>query len=368
MKIPLVDLRAQYHRLKTGIDDAIQNVIEESSFIRGKYVTAFENEFAKKYGIRHCISVANGTDAIYITLKMLGIGEGDEVITTALSWISTSETITQTGATPVFTDIEPEYFCIDANKIEEKITPRTKAVIPVHLYGQPADIHKIKTLCKKHKLFLVEDCAQAHFAEYENLKVGTFGMAATFSFYPGKNLGAYGDAGAIITNDDVLAEKCRMFANHGSLQKHKHLMEGINSRMDGLQGAVLNIKLPYIDEWNNRRLQHALYYNKLLAGIEQVITPQIRKDCKHIFHIYCLRVIDRNALMESLRNNGIETAIHYPAALPNMPAYSYMNCRPSDFPVASEYQDQIVSLPMFPELTNGQIEHVVREIKNFYLS
>ncbi|MGB7295408.1 MAG: DegT/DnrJ/EryC1/StrS family aminotransferase, partial [Candidatus Aminicenantales bacterium] len=238
MNIPFVDLKAQYQALKGEIDAAIQSVIDKAAFVGGPHVQEFEIGFADKYGVKHCISCANGTDAIYITLKALGIGPGDEVITVANSWISTSETISQTGARPVFVDIDPDYYHIDSQKIEEKISSKTKAVIPVHLFGQPACIEEIKTICKKHRLLLIEDCAQAHFATYKSQKVGTFGIAGTFSFYPGKNLGAYGDAGSIITDDDHLAEHARMFANHGSLRKHQHNMEGINSRLDGIQAAI----------------------------------------------------------------------------------------------------------------------------------
>ncbi len=368
MHIPLVDLKAQYQTIKPKIDETIQKVISEAAFVKGKYVADFENEFKIKYGVKHCISVANGTDAIYIVLKMLGIEKGDEVITVANTWISSSETISQTGGTPVFVDTEPDYFSINPALIEEKITSKTRAILPVHLYGQPADIIKIREICSKHCLVLIEDCAQSHFAEFENQKVGTFGMAATFSFFPGKNLGAYGDAGAIITNDDEFAEKLRRFANHGSLIKHEHTMEGINSRMDGLQAAILSVKLPYIDLWNETRLKLALYYNDRLSDIEQIQIPKIRHNVKHVFHIYCVRAKCRTELSEFLNRNGIDSSIHYPTALPNMPAYSYMNHKPSDFPVASAYQDEILSLPIYPELTHSQIDFIVEKIREFYSS
>src|SRR4030042_3217694 len=285
MNVPFVDLKAQYRSLKAEIDAAIQSVIDRAAFVRGPHVEEFERAFADKYAIKHCTSCANGTDAIYITLKALGIGQGDEVITVANSWISTSETITQAGARPVFVDIDPDYYHIDVSKIEEKISPKTRAVIPVHLFGQPASIEEIKAICEKHSLFLIEDCAQAHFATYNGRKVGTFGIAGTFSFYPGKNLGAYGDGGAIITNDDGLATKAKMFANHGSLRKHQHDMEGINSRLDGIQAAILSVKLKYIDEWNLARNKNALVYNRLLSAIDQIHTPKIRENAFHIFHL-----------------------------------------------------------------------------------
>ncbi len=242
MNVPFVDLKSQYQSIKSEIDPAIQTVINETAFIGGKYVEGFEKAFAEKFGVKHCVSCANGTDAIYITLKALGIGPGDEVITVANSFIATSETITQTGARPVFVDID-EYFHIDPARIEEKITTKTKAVVPVHLFGQPAAIDAVGRICEAHRLPLVEDCAQSHFATYKGRKTGTFGLAGTFSFYPGKNLGAYGDAGAIITDDDEFARKARLFASHGSLQKHIHEIEGINSRMDAIQAVVLTAKL-----------------------------------------------------------------------------------------------------------------------------
>lgn len=366
MNIPFVDLYAQYLSINKEIDEAIKNVIQETAFIKGKYVNEFENKFKAKYGIKNCIGVANGTDAIYIILKMLGIGPGDEVITTAISWIATSETITMTGAKPVFVDINPNYYTIDVTQIEEKITSRTKAVIPVHLYGQPADIKSIKEICDKHKLYLIEDCAQAHFAKYNDEYVGTFGDAASFSFYPGKNLGAYGDAGAIITNNDELAIRMRMYANHGALKKHEHFMEGINSRLDGLQAAILNVKMKYIDEWNEKRRKIASRYNELLLNVDEISIPQNRENVRHVFHLYVIRTLDRNGLKKYLKENNIETAIHYPTALPNLPAYTYLKYKPEDFPVASKYQNEILSLPMYPELKKDQINFIVSKIKDFF--
>lgn len=363
--IPFVDLKIQYEAMKEEIDYVISEVIKETAFIKGKYVEKFENEFAEKYGVKHCIGVANGTDAIYIVLKMLGIGPGDEVITTAHSWISTSETITQCGAKPVFVDTD-EFYTINSSKIEEKITSKTKAIIPVHLYGQACEMDTIIKLANKYNLFVIEDCAQAHFAEYNGKKVGTFGIAATFSFYPGKNLGAYGDAGAIITNEDDLAKKCRMYANHGALKKHRHEIEGINSRLDGLQAAILSVKLKYIDDWNRKRLNNALIYNDLLSNIQQVQIPKIRNNSKHIFHIYCVQVEKRERLREFLSQNGIETQIHYPTMLPFMPAYKYLNHKYEDFSNAYNYQDKILSLPMYPELSREQIEYIVNNIKEFF--
>ena len=366
MNIPFVDLKAQYHSIKEEIDTAIQNVINETAFIKGKYVQNFEEEYADAYGVKHCISCANGTDAIYITLKTLGVGPGDEVITVANSWISTSETITQTGAAPVFVDIEPEYYTIDDSRIEEKITPKTKAIIPVHLFGQPAEMDAILNICERHGLLLVEDCAQAHFAEWKGKKVGTMGIAGTFSFFPGKNLGAYGDAGCIVSNDDEFAKKARMFANHGSLIKHKHEFEGINSRMDGIQAAILSVKLPYIQEWNRKRLENALRYNELLKGIYGIEIPRIHPGVKHVFHLYVVRANRREDMRTFLKDNGITTGIHYPTPLPFLKAYEYLGHKPEDFPVAYQYQNVILSFPIFPELTEEQISYICDCIASYF--
>lgn len=366
MHVPFVDLKAQYKSIKPEIDAAISSVIENTAFIGGKFVKDFENSFAKACGIKHCIGTGNGTDAIYIVLKMLGIGTGDEVITTAFSWISTSETISQTGAKPVFVDIHNDYYTIDPHKIEAKITKNTKALIPVHIYGQSADMELIRNLCVKYNLHLIEDCAQAHFSQYRNQNVGILGTAGTFSFYPGKNLGAYGDAGCIITNDDVLAEKCRMYANHGMISKHNHRFEGINSRLDGLQAAILSAKLPFLHDWTENRIHCASHYTELLKDIAQIRVPKILPESRHTFHVYVIRALDRDNLRNYLKEQGIETQLHYPSALPFLKAYDYLNHRIEDFPVSAEHQASILSLPLFPEMTDEQIEYVVAGIKDFY--
>ncbi|OQP66888.1 erythromycin biosynthesis sensory transduction protein eryC1 [Niastella vici] len=366
MNIPFVDLKTQYQSIRQQIDTAIQQVITETAFIGGNHVKTFEQNFITKYNVKHCIGCANGTDAIYILLKMLGVGPGDEVITTACSWISTSETIGQTGAIPVFVDIEPNYYTIDVDRIEEKITSRTKAIIPVHLYGQMVDIEAITRLCEKHGLYLIEDCAQSHFSQYKERNAGTWGIAGTLSFYPGKNLGAYGDAGAIITNDDKLAEKCRMYANHGALVKHQHQIEGINSRLDGLQAAILNAKLPYIGQWTEQRIANAAVYDEYLKNIPSIKTPKVRNGSRHTFHLYVVLAERRNELAAFLKQKGIETAIHYPTPLPFLPAYKHLSGTPQDFPIAARYQNQILSLPMYPELTKEAIQYVSQCVAEFY--
>jgi dTDP-4-amino-4,6-dideoxygalactose transaminase len=368
MKIPFVDLKAQYESIKPAIDAAISAVINQTAFIGGSFVRDFEESFAKTYGIKHAIGCGNGTDSLYILMKMMGIGPGDEVITAANSWISSSETITQTGAKPVFVDVHPEYYSLDESKLQEKITKSTRAVIAVHLQGQMCDMESIKRICDQHKLFLIEDCAQSHFSEFRGKRAGLFGHAGSFSFYPGKNLGAYGDAGCIITNDDSLAEKCRMFSHHGALKKHQHRMEGINSRLDGLQAAVLSAKLPHLAEWTEKRVQAAALYKKWLREIPEIVLPEQRPDTKHTWHLYVIRCDRRASLAEYLSGRGIETAVHYPTALPNLSAYQYLGYKPSDFPVASRLQDEILSLPMFPELTEEMIVYVADSIRSFFAS
>ncbi len=358
MKVPLVDLRAQYLSIKDEIDTAIAGVIAETAFISGRFAREFEQAYAGDYGVKHCIAVANGTDAIYIALKMLGIGSGDEVITSAHSWISTSETISQTGARPVFVDVD-DYFTLDADRIEERITSRTKAIVPVHLYGQSADMTTIMAVAAKHGLRVIEDCAQAHYAQWRGKRVGTFGDAATFSFYPGKNLGAYGDAGAIVTNDDALAERMRMYANHGALKKHDHRMEGINSRLDGIQAAILSAKLRHIHKWTAARQRVAAQYDRLLAQLDGVETPRVREGAMHVYHLYVIKVNGRDDLMKKLAEVGIEAAVHYPVALPAMPAYSYLKPDLAATPRAVTNSGKILSLPIYPEQDPATIEYIV---------
>ena len=368
MHIPFVDLKAQYRAHRTEIDAAIASVIDGTAFIRGKFVADFEKAYAEKYGVKHCVSCGNGTDAIFITLKMLGIGPGDEVITTSNSWIASTETITLTGAKVVFVDVEDDCYDLDATKIEAAITPRTKAILPVHLLGQPAQMDVIMEIAQRRGLHVVEDCAQAHFATFGGRKVGTFGIAGTFSFYPGKNLGAYGDAGAIITDDDALAEKVRMFANHGAdrVNKHEHLMEGVCSRLDGLQAAILSAKLPHLDAWTRARQERAAAYDELLGGVAEVRTPKIRAGATHVFHNYVLRAQRRDELQVFLKEQGVETTRHYPVPLPFLKAYAYLGHTPADFPVVAQHSHEIISLPVYPELSADQQRSVADKIKAFY--
>ena len=368
MHVPFVDLKQQYLSIKQEIDDAVHAVLDQTAFIKGPFVQKFESEYSQHNNNRSVISCANGTDALYIALRALGVGPGDEVVTVANSWISTSETITQTGARVVFVDIDPDDYTIDIDRLKGAITERTKVIIPVHLYGHAARMQAIRDLADESGLKVIEDCAQAHFAHCESGEmVGSLGDIATFSFYPGKNLGAYGDAGAIITGDESLAEKCRMFANHGALVKHEHQIEGINSRLDGLQAAVLSVKLNHIHPWTDQRRQAADLYRQALQGIEQIELPIERPGCKHVYHLFVIRArTGREELQRHLKEAGIDTAVHYPTPLPFLEAYQYLGHTESDFPVCAEYQSQILSLPMFAEITAEQIQHVADSIRSFY--
>ncbi|HXY55769.1 MAG TPA: DegT/DnrJ/EryC1/StrS family aminotransferase [Nitrospirota bacterium] len=366
MKIPLVDLQSQYNSIKKEIDAIMADVISKSAFIGGEYVKSFETSFAEFCQVKYCIGVGNGTDALFIALKTLGVGVGDEVITVANSFIATSEAITHAGAKVVFVDIDPKTYNIDTGKIEEKITSRTKVIIPVHLYGQPADMDPILVLARKHNLKVIEDAAQAHGAEYKGRRIGSIGDMACFSFYPGKNLGAYGDAGAIVTSNDSWALKARMIANHGRKDKYDHEMEGVNSRTDGLQAAILNVKLKHLVGWSEARRRNAYLYNEHLKGME-VVTPFEIDYVKAVYHLYVIRIEKtlRRHLQDHLKLKGIATGIHYPIALPNLKAYSYLNHTENDFPEATMASQEILSLPMFPELQEKQIRFITETIKDF---
>lgn len=365
MPVPYADLGLQYQSIKDEIDGAIAAVIRDSAFIRGPYVDSFEREFAAAAGSRHCVSCANGTDALYLAMAALKVKPGDEVITTAHSWISTSAMITHAGAQVVFCDTDGETFTIDPAAVEAAITPRTVGIIPVHLYGQPADMDAIMAIARKHGLWVVEDCAQAHLARYKDQPVGTFGAAATYSFYPGKNLGAFGDAGAVVTDDAALAEHMTMLARHGGLVKHKHLIEGINSRLDGMQAAILSAKLKHLEAWTKARQDAAAVYDAGLNQIDGVEVPYVAPDRTHVYHLYTIKHKRRDALASYLGENGVQTAINYPTALPLLPAYARFAHRPEQFPRAAGDQNKILSLPMFAEITREQQDEVIRLIKNF---
>ncbi len=368
MNIPFVDLKAQYGEISGEIDAVIKNVIDDAAFVGGKYVKAFEKEFARFCGVNHCVGVANGTDALFITLKALGIGAGDEVITVANSFVATSEAVTASGARVVFVDCHPRRYTIDVKRIEEKITSRTRAIIPVHLYGQPADMGAISEISEKHGLRVIEDAAQAHGALCQGKKAGSFGDAACFSFYPGKNLGAYGDGGAIVTKDRRIADMCRMLANHGRVEKYNHEFEGFNSRLDGMQAGILSVKLKKLAEWNAARRQAAEFYTRELDGLEEVHTPCEPDGVECVYHLYVIRTGRRDELLRFLKKNDIGAGIHYPIGLPFLKAYEHLGHRSDDFPVTRKYQDQIVSLPIYPELTPEEQRYVAEKVREFILS
>ena len=358
MNIPLVDLKSQYCSIKNEIDDAIQKVLNQTDFVGGNSIGEFETAFGRFCSVKHVIGVANGTDAIHLTLRACGIGAGDEVITAVNSFIATSEAISAAGAKPVFVDNDETTYTIDVTKIEEKITPRTKAIIPVHLYGQPADMGAIEKIARNHNLIIIEDAAQAHGALYHGKRIGGFGKAACFSFYPGKNLGAYGDAGAIVTSDEEFAKHVRMLANHGRLEKYEHKMEGYNSRLDTLQAAVLSVKLAHLDEWTSLRQERALRLTELLRGNDRITVPEIRQNSTHVFHLYVVRTERRDNVQKKLKEAGIATGIHYPIPLHLQPAYRHLNYHKGSFPVAERFAPRILSLPLYPELTNSQLEYI----------
>ena len=355
--IPLVDLKAQYAALRTDIDAAIARVIANTSFIMGPEVRAFEEAFAAWCRARYAVGVSSGTAALELTLRALGVGPGDEVVTTPFTFIATAEAISATGATPVFADIDPATYNLDPAAVEEAITPATRALLPVHLYGQPADMAALAAIAQRHGLWLIEDAAQAHGAEVAGKRVGSLGHAACFSFYPGKNLGAYGDGGAVTTNDEALAGRLRKLRDHGRVSKYVHDELGYGHRLDALQAAILGAKLPHLDAATAERQRLAARYNDLLAGSDLVL-PFVPEDVTPVWHLYVVRTPRRDDLLASLKRQGIEAGIHYPLPLHLQPAYRGLGLGPGSFPVAEAAAQQVLSLPLFPEMTNEQQERV----------
>jgi len=377
MNVPFLDLKAQYAAIKDEIHAAVGEVMENTAFAGGPFVAGFEKEFAKFCNCKHAVGVGNGTDALWLSLLALGIGPGDEVFTVPDTFIATAEAITYCGATPVFVDVDPKTYNMDPNKLEDclknrlasnpsPLSPRPKAIIPVHLFGQTADMDPILVIARAHGLHVVEDACQAHGAEYKGRKAGSMGAAGCFSFYPGKNLGAYGEAGAVVTNDDAIAEKIRIFRDHGQSKKYHHNVIGWNARMDGIQGAVLNVKLKYLAGWNASRRAHAREYTRLLSPMEGVLLPLEADYARHVFHIYAIRVKRRDQLMARLAERGISCGIHYPVPVHLQVAYRSLGLAEGSYPVAEKCAAEFLSLPMYPELTSEQIKHVADEIKGFY--
>jgi len=355
-RIPFLDLKAQYHSIKDEIDKKISFILENTAFNLGQDLNDFESEFAEFCGSKYSVGVSSGTDAIIIALKALGIGEGDEVITVPNTFIATAEAISIAGATPVFVDISDD-FNINPFLIEEKINNRTKAIIPVHLFGQTANMSEIDRIAERHGLSVIEDACQAHGGEFDGKKAGTFGIIGCFSFYPGKNLGAYGDGGAVVTDDKALYEKMLMMRSHGEIEKNRHDIIGCTNRLDNLQAGILRVKLRYLDEWNNKRRDNAVLYRKYLEDLELEL-PLEMENRKHIYHLYVIKVDNRDMVRERMSEKGIATGIHYPLPVHLQKAYGFLDYGKGDFPVAEYNAGRILSLPMFPELTEEQIIYI----------
>lgn len=365
--VKFVDLKAQYQEIKAEIDGAMALVLERADFILGKEVSWFEDEFAQYCGTTYAVGVDNGTSALELSLRALDVGPGDEVLVPTNSFIATAAAVSFTGATPVFVDVDALSYHIDVEQMASKITPRTKAIIPVHLYGQPVDMDPIMAVAERHGLFVVEDACQAHGARYKGRPVGSFGHAAAFSFYPGKNLGAYGDGGAVVTNDANIANRLRMMRNCGQREKYNHVFPAFNRRLDTLQAAILRVKLRYLDKWNAMRRQWAALYDQLLEG-SGVAKPVVLPDVEHVYHLYVIQAPNRDALQAHLSANGIATGIHYPIPIHLQPTYADLGYKPGDFPVAEAAAKRLLSLPMFAELKAEEVELVAESIREFMRS
>jgi len=361
VRVPFIDLRLQYQFLKQEMAPALERVMERASFILSEDVRTFEGRFAEFTGAAHCINCANGSDALEMALQALGIGPGDEVLVPAHTWLTTATAATRLGAEPVFVDSHPEHYTLDVADAARKITSRTRAIMPVHIFGQAAPMDEVLALARAHGLKVVEDCAQATGTIYRGRHVGTWGDIGCFSFYPGKNLGAYGDAGALTTHDEKLATYLRRLGNHGALQKYDNDIPGRNSRIDGLQGAVLNVKLNHLATWIGQRRAHAARYDERLAKLG-IASPAVASDSIHSYHIYAIRVPQRDRVRERLSAAGIETLVHYPKAVPFLGAYAYKKHVPEEFPAAFAHMNQMLSLPLFPELERGQQDYVVAQL------
>jgi dTDP-4-amino-4,6-dideoxygalactose transaminase len=358
MPIPFLNLKTQHQALKAEILAAVSEVLDNTAFAGGPYVTKFEEQFASYCQTAHCVGVGNGTDALWFALLALGVGPGDEVITVPNTFIATAEAITYCGAKPVFVDIDEATYTMDPALIEKAITRKTKAIIPVHLYGQMAEMDAIMEIARKHKLFVIEDACQAHGAEYKRKRAGSIGDVGCFSFYPGKNLGACGEAGACVTNNLELKNKMAMYRDHGQAKKYYHDVVGWNGRMDGIQGAILSIKLKHLESWTEARRSHAVNYSQALSNTPGVLTPKEAASRRHVYHLYVVRAKNRDLVLKSLADKGVNCAIHYPVPLHLQKAYSHLNLKPGSFPVSEHCAEEILSLPMFPELTSSEIHTV----------
>lgn len=363
LRVPFVDLTAQYATIEQQVQEAINSVLRNTEFVLGKAVEQFEEEFAAFCEADEAVGVDSGTSALELALRAYGIGPGDEVITVANTFIATALAISEVGATPVLVDSDPQTYLIDVTQIEAAITPRTKAILPVHLYGQPADMDPILAIAQRHDLVVIEDACQAHGARYKGKRVGSLGHAAAFSFYPAKNLGAYGDGGMLVTNDARIADVARMLRNYGQREKYHHVIRGYNRRLDTLQAAVLRVKLRYLDDWNAARRRHAKRYTELLHGSELVTTPMEATNADSVYHLYVIQTQARDNLKACLAEQGIATGVHYPTPIHLQPAYKSLVYARGDFPVTERCAERILSLPMYPELTPSLIDHVAKAIE-----
>ncbi len=362
-KIPFLNLKAQHATIKDEVNKALQEVIDNTSFAGGPQVARFEGNFAHFCKCDHAVGVGSGTDALWMALLGMDIGQGDEVITSPSTFIATAEAISFCGATPVFVDIDEDTYNIDPTLIEAAITPKTKAIIPVHLFGHVCDMDPIQEIASKYNLVVLEDACQAHDAEYKGGRAGSLADAGCFSFYPGKNLGAYGEAGAVVTNSQDLADKLRMFRDHGQHKKYYHSIIGWNTRMDGFQGAVLDVKLPHLPAWTAARRNNAQLYNEPLKNISGITVPLEAEYAKHVYHVYAIRSVNRDSLIKSLADQGISCGIHYPVPLHLQEAYNFLGYRNGDFPIAEKCAEEFVSLPMFPELSEEEVSFIADKIK-----
>jgi len=365
MNVPFLNLKAQLPHIRPEIEERFSRIIDNTAFVCGREVKEFEETFADMHDAAYAVGLSSGTDGNHMALVCCGIGPGDEVILPANTFIATAEAISYTGATPVFVDVDENTYNIDVRKIEEKITSRTRAINAVHLFGQPADLDPVLEIAGRNNLLVIEDAAQAHFAEYKNRKVGGIGDLASWSFYPGKNLGAWGEAGAITTNNDEIHHKAKILRDHGSGKKYFHDLIGYNYRMSEFQAAVLNVKMKHIQQWTERRRVNAQFYDLRLAATEGVMTPAELKNVLHVYHLYVIRAERRDELQDYLKGNGIGVGMHYPVPLHLTQAYAHLGYKRGDFPVAEKLADEILSLPMFPELTEEQIDYVCKKIKDF---
>jgi dTDP-4-amino-4,6-dideoxygalactose transaminase len=363
MQVPFLDLKSHHAPILGEINHAIQQVIECGAFAGGPFVAQFEEDFATYNECGHAIGVGSGTEALWLALLAAGVGSGDDVITVPSTFMATAEAITYCGARPVFVDVDELTYTMDPAALKNALTARTKAVIPVHLFGQPADMDPILEFARRHGLFVIEDACQAHGAEYKGRRAGTLGDAGCFSFYPGKNLGAFGEAGAVVTNNSEIDEKIRILRDHGQVSKYYHIMVGWNCRMDGIQAAVLRTKLRYLERGNQLRRSHAAHYDQALAGIEEVITPATAAFARHVYHVYTIRVQERDEIIRFLGDRGIGCGVHYPVPVHLQEAYRGLGYGPEDFPITERCAAEFISLPMFPELTPAQVETVTQGVK-----